>query len=149
MTTRATLANALAYIAITDSVKYLRSETFCACMNYYTFKAAGEPGPFYTLTEEGRALADTARLWKAHAHLVGMGFKLDARARHKPGLIWYEHPEAVRATLAPSYGPGASQKKGRLGFATRRGSAYADIPSKETRSGWKCAKVATFKNGAP
>jgi hypothetical protein len=107
-TSPATLARALAFVAITGHKNGLHMSTRIAMtsdlvdLKPYTVDYGSGPMTLhkYTLSEEGQRLAETSQLWKAHAALVAMGFRLESRRigarRYKPGFLSYTHTEHVQ-----------------------------------------------------
>lgn len=101
----ATLANALAFVAITGHKNGLHMNTRISMsadlvdLKPHTVDYGSGPMTLhrYVLSEEGQKLAETSKLWKAHAALVAMGFRLEQRRagarRYKPGFLSYSHPE--------------------------------------------------------
>lgn len=101
----ATLAKALAFVAITGHKNGLHMNTRISMsadlvdLKPYTVNYGSGDMTLhrYVVSPEGMALAETSKLWKAHAALEAMGFRLEQRRpgarRYKPGFLSYVHPE--------------------------------------------------------
>lgn len=144
MASKYTLANALAYVAITGSKRALHIDTRVAMLGYtelqeyqMSFGADQEPLTLHreVLTEEGLELAKTSRLWKAHQQLVGLGFELQADRRTKPYHIAYRrwNEEAQRGEDA---------------FTGAHGRVYAQDRKANPERPWEFGMIGTHKNGA-
>lgn len=119
MITQATLADALAYIAITDGQKYLHTKTSVAVYRYVKMNVARSSGRFYEVSEEGMQLARQTKMWKAHERLLAMGFEFSPRGKVSPRFLRYSHPEQAQTK--------SGQKFFRTGFTGYHGTVYADM----------------------
>lgn len=137
-----TLANALAFLAITGSKRNLHIDTRIAMHGYteleeYQVRYGDDMEPLTlhreVLNEKGWELAKTSRLWKAHQHLLSLGFTVDANRTHKPYFITYSQWLA-------------DQERSITGFTGAKGTVYAQDPA-ATEKRWETNLVATFKNG--
>lgn len=112
-----TIQNALAFLAITRSLRGIHINTRIALNGYYDLEEyqvryGKDEEPLtlhrYALTEAGWALARKSRLWKAHEQLVGLGFKVEdgIRTRHTPRYISYRQwvGDAERSAFTGSSG---------------------------------------------
>lgn len=97
MTHPTTMADALAYIAITGTPKYLHFDTRVAINMYYGLSADITVGRPWVVNEKGMELARTSRLWKAHERIVALGYELSTTRRLRPSFISYYHPEKVQS----------------------------------------------------
>lgn len=131
-----TLMSALAFVAITGNKKGLHMQTRLALHDYTRLNPDfGKAGwqPMYSLTDEGRELARQSRMWKAHEHLIKMGFTLRKRGRQTTRHLSYvqydDHGE-------------------RWAHTGSHGSVYAAM-EKHRDGNWayKTEKVAEFRNG--
>lgn len=136
-----TLANALAYVAITGCKRALHINTRCEMNAYctlepYTVKIGDEAYTLhrYQLTEEGWALAKTSRLWKAHEQLTELGFKVQADRRPKPYHISYTKwlDDLNRTDDA---------------FTGAHGRVYAQDHAAGGERPWEYKMIGTHKNG--
>lgn len=134
-----TLANGLAYVAITGGKRCLHINTSIALNEYlvwepYTVQIGDESYELhrYKLTEEGLELAKTSRLWKAHQQLVELGFKVQSDRRMKPYHIPYTRwTDDVRDDA----------------FTGAHGRVYAQDHAAKTERAWEFAQIAQHKNG--
>jgi len=124
--TMRTTENALAFIAITGSAKYLHVNTRIAITRLERFNVETCR---HEVTNEGMILARSTAMWRAHQRMLALGFRLAANYNHKPSFILYRHPEMV---CTPDGRPFE-----RSGFIGHKGHAYADLPSTESRHGWR------------
>jgi hypothetical protein len=115
-TTQKTLANALAYIAITGSRKHLRLDTCVSTGRFTDLRMAGGLFIGWMVNDEGMKIAKTSKLWKAHERATSQGFKVDDSRRVRPSFIIYRHPD----TVSTKHG-----ERHRTAFISR-GSLYAD-----------------------
>lgn len=125
MTSKYTLSAALAYVAITDQKTGLKFSTRMALGDLVGFQWEDLSKPLWPLTEEGLELARRSRLWKAHQHLLGLGFTFSPRLRARASFIAYEHED------------------GRTGFTGRHGRVYVSTLSHR----FSTNLIAEFKNG--
>lgn len=136
------LRDALALLAITGSKRGLHIRTRMAMYDYvefkeYTYKIGDTTftGHRDELTPEGWAEARRSRLWKAHEHILSLGFSLDRREawrKHRLAFVHYVmHTEDDRVLTA---------------FTGAHGQAYAQDPTASEEK-WRHHMVAAFKNG--
>lgn len=145
-TSPATLARALAFVAITGYKNGLHMSTRIAMTSdlvdlkpYTVNYGSGEITLHkYVLSEEGRRLAETSALWKAHAALVASGFRLESRnvgaRRYKPSFLSYTHTEHLRGN-----GPQMRSAFISRGTAFAQREPGAEIP--ENGKPWDYLKV--------
>lgn len=136
-----TLANALAYLAITGGKRALHINTSIAMHPYheleeYKVRYGDDMEPLtlhrYKLTEEGMELAKTSRLWKAHQQLTEMGFKVQGDRRMKPYHIPYTRwTDDVRDDA----------------FTGAHGRVYAQDHAAKTEKAWEFNMIGQHKNG--
>jgi len=137
-----TLANALAFLAITGGKRNLHIDTRIAMHGYtelqeYQVRYGDDMEPLTlhreVLNEAGWELAKTSRLWKAHEQLLGLGFELVKEATHKPYFIRY------RQWLS-------DQDREITAFTGAKGTVYAQDPA-ATEKRWETNLIASHKNG--
>jgi hypothetical protein len=137
-----TLANALAFLAISGGKRNLHIDTRIAMHGYtelqeykMSFGDDQEPLTLHreVLNAEGWALAKTSRLWKAHEQLLGLGFEVEKERSHKPYFITYRRylDDQDRVITA---------------FTGAKGTVYAQDPD-ATEKRWETNLIATHKNG--
>lgn len=142
MASKYTLANALAFLAITGTKRNLHIDTRIAMLGYtelqeYQVSYGDDMEPLTlhreVLNEAGWELAKTSRLWKAHQHLLSLGFTVEADRSHKPYFITYSQylDDQDRRITA---------------FTGAKGTVYAQDPA-ATEKRWETNLIATFKNG--
>lgn len=130
-----TIANAIAFLGIVDHTRGLHARTTVWLHDLYDFTV--DSRPLHRLNETGLQIARTSRLWKAHQHLLSLGFKVDAqRARSCTcKFIPYVHKDCADRTA----------------FTGAHGRAYVQPPREadvHARKFVPCELDATFKNGA-
>lgn len=123
MTTKYTLLDGLAHVAITGWMSGLGSSTRTALIEHTRLRAEMGDGGLYELTEHASELVRQSRHWKAHLHLteeLGMQLRRDRRATkrfksyHDPenpdrrsfvsnGNVYVENPETRRTELVRSF----------------------------------------------
>lgn len=142
MASKYTLANALAFLAITGSKRALHIDTRVSMIGYtkleeyqLSYGDDSEPMTFHreVLTEEGLELAKTSRLWKAHQQLVSLGFQVDSNRRQKPYHISYNRWLD-------------DQNRPLSAFTGAHGRAYAQEEDAAERR-WEMKQVGIHKNG--
>lgn len=92
MTSKYTILNALAYVAITGSQRGLTHRTRWAIQHLVQMNIS-PTGPLYILTDEGRELLPQSRFWKAHLYLLEQGFTHNPRYRETLRFVSYYHTE--------------------------------------------------------
>lgn len=90
-----TLANALAYVAITGSKRNLHINTHIAIGRFTEFNIQ-KFSAHYTVSAEGMDIARKSPLWRAHERLLSLGFQVTNRFKNTPRFIHYAHPELVK-----------------------------------------------------
>lgn len=93
--------NAIAAIELTgDTLPHTSTNTRLALWDYATYVSAstdellaaiyaGKPLPMRKLNDEGRALLETAPLWKCAQYLIERGWKFNKGRRSKPGFVLF------------------------------------------------------------
>jgi len=121
VTTKYTLQDGLAFVVITGTKRFLTWRTSVAMIGYEDLDLETVRN---VVNEEGMELARRSRIWKAHEHMLSLGFTADRdRRRNTPRFIYYKAED------------------GRHGFISK-GSVWVSPANK-----WSSEKVATFKNG--
>ncbi len=133
MTTKYTLQDALAFVAITGHKKFLHIHTRIALTpDLVSFQVEDLNQPMYQLTAEGWKLAQQSRFWKAHSQLASMGFLVDVARRNKPGHVSYKYTEETK----------------RCAFTGKHGRVYASMEQNEAGNwSWKMALIGEHRNG--
>lgn len=132
MASKYTIANAVAFLGITDGMRGIHIRTRCHLHDLYKFDVDGRP--FYKLTPRGREVAATSRLWKAHQYLTERGFVVDParRRRFTCRFIGYIHKDDFK----------------REAWCGSHGRVYIrpEVPP-EGRRWVPCELVTEFRNG--
>lgn len=129
-TTKYTLQDALAYVAITGGKRSLTVDTRISLYPYLNDLDVNTLT--YTLNEEGRTLAFRSRLWKAHEFLFNRGYRLETHRKTRLSHLTY--------VLRDEDG-----KVVRTAFTGRHGSVYED--QNEGMRSWEFKLTQKFRNG--
>lgn len=86
MTTKYTLQDGLAFVVITGTKRFLTWRTSVAMIGYEDLDLETVRN---VVNEEGMELARRSRIWKAHEHMLSLGFTADRdRRRNTPRFIY-------------------------------------------------------------
>lgn len=130
MTTAATIADALAYIAITGSQKFLHWSTRTAILDRVSLNK-DLYGKLYLVDEAGMEMARKTKMWKAHEKILSMGFEFQATRRFRPRFLPYLHPDQVSTP--------AGNKMFRMAFTGWHGTVYVDMQQADGQ--WRTQEV--------